>query len=186
MIFRGFTMMGTKREEVYTRAQKALERAGYKPSEHEDFLCEQNPLYHLLFDPFREYKTSKGNVVAYIDRVLGMAIDIVISHVGTLICAEPLIAHALKYLRDATIRDKRVKTLALFFFMWQQMDVVDFFRSLYPPNSTSLKYFNEIVYMVIDAAKFTLHTGFSCYNIKAIIDEFYETLINIFSSVPVV
>lgn len=186
MIFRGFKVTGGKREEIYTRAQKTLERAGYNPEEHEEFLCQQNPLYHLLFDPFREYKTSKGNVVAYIDRVLGTAIDIVIIHVGTLICAEPLVAHALKYIRDPTIRDKRVKTLALFFFMWQQMDVVEFFRSLYPPNSKSLEYFNEIVYMIIDAAKLTLHTGFSCYNIKTIIDEFYETLLNIFSSVPVV
>lgn len=184
MIFRGFQLTQKQKDDAFNRGRTALARTGYNFDTHEETLCKQNPLYHIIFHPFREYKTARGETVAYIDRVLGRTIDIVMDHVGQSVCEDQLVVHALRYIRDPTVRDKRIKTLALFFFMWQLADVVDFFRSLYPHDAPSLKYFNEIVYTIIDAAKQILYTGFTCYNINDIIDEFYTTLLIIFSGVP--
>lgn len=185
MIFKGFRLTDKQKTEAFASARAAIIKAGYDPDAQEEKLCEDNPLYHLLFYPFRKYKTARGENIAYIDRVLGRAIDIVVEHTSYSVCEERLVAHSLEYLRNTEIADKRVKTLALFLCMWLHEDVVDDFRKIYPKtNKTGLKHFNQIVYEIVNAAEKTLHTGFSCYNINSIIDNFYETFIALYSRIP--
>lgn len=187
MIFKGLRLTEKQKNDAFASGRAALVKVGYDPDAQEEKLCENNPLYHLLFYPFRTYKTARGDSVAYIDRILGRAIDIVVNHTSYSVCEEQLVAHSLAYLRNPDIADRRVKTLGLFLCMWLHADVVDFFRSLYPAsNEAGLKHFNQIVYEIVNAAEATLHTGFSCYNIKSIIDNFYETFIALYSRIPMI
>ena len=165
MLFQGLQLNEEQKKRILKEAQKEFVSLTFE-DENEQKKRDACPLYHLLYYPYIEYSVADNVSCTYIDRVLFSAIDVCKRRTGIALEEDPLVKRVLEHMYDVRIRDHKLKITALFFLMWIEPRVLEFFRSLYVPQSEELTHFNDIVPNILKNVSEICLQGYDVYTIK--------------------